>query len=326
MKKNADSPTISVVMLNYNGLNYLLRTVHPILELDYPNYEFIIVDNGSTDGSLEFIKKFERIRLIQSPRLREKNFACNYSINMAKGDYILLLDNDVFLTTNNILKELLNNSKNLRYFGSLSLGFVNENEKESSYYGGFFNYFFIKHNQTPISIEEFKKLHNNLIGFPHGAALFIKKETWLLTEGYDDHLMFGGDDTDLGMRLWLLGYRNYLFSKSIQIHIGKKSNEDTNYYNFKLKNMYYAHLYTIIKNYSLLNTIIILIVYSFFAFIKSIKQSIFRLHIGSFIAFFQGYYLFIKNFPTAIRKRKEIQSKRDIKEDIFLKIKPQDID
>jgi len=326
MKDTENFPIISVVMLNYNGLKYLQRTIPPILELDYPNYEFIIVDNGSNDGSIEFVTKFKKIRLIQSPRLREKNFACNYSIDKAKGKYILLLDNDILLTTRNLLKELIINSKHLKSFGCLGLGFVNENEKVSNFYGGFLSYFFIKHNQSPINIERFNKLHNNIIGFPHGAALFINKETWLFTGGYDDHLIFGGDDMDLGIRLWLFGFKNYLFSKSIQIHIGKNSNEDTNYYNFKLKNIFYAHLYTIVKNYSPLNTIIILILYSFFAFIKSIKQSIIRLHIGSFIAFFQGYYLFITNIPTAIRKRKEIYSKRIIKEDIFLKIKPSKYD
>ena len=45
-------PLISIVMLNYNGLKYLKSTIHPILKLDYPNYEFIIVDNCSTDGSI----------------------------------------------------------------------------------------------------------------------------------------------------------------------------------------------------------------------------------------------------------------------------------
>ena len=50
MQKNI--PFISVVMLNYNGLRYLKTTIIPILNFTYPNFEFIVVDNGSTDGTL----------------------------------------------------------------------------------------------------------------------------------------------------------------------------------------------------------------------------------------------------------------------------------
>ena len=45
-------PLISVVMLNYNGLKYLKQTIASVLKLDYPNYEFLIVDNGSISFNL----------------------------------------------------------------------------------------------------------------------------------------------------------------------------------------------------------------------------------------------------------------------------------
>ena len=90
-------PKISVVMLNYNGLNYLKKTMPPILKLDYPNYEFIIVDNGSTDGSKEFIKKFRKIRLIENHKNLGYSKGKNIGVKHAKGDYVLLLDNDILI-------------------------------------------------------------------------------------------------------------------------------------------------------------------------------------------------------------------------------------
>src|SRR3989344_5058951 len=94
------SPLISVIMLNYNGLKYIKRTIPQILKLDYPNYEFIIVDNGSADGSIEFIKEMQiksekvKIRLIENGENLGYSKGKNIGVKHAKGEYVLLLDND----------------------------------------------------------------------------------------------------------------------------------------------------------------------------------------------------------------------------------------
>ncbi len=105
-KKDRKLPLISVIILNFNGKSYLERTIPPILELRYPRYEIVVVDNGSEDGSLEYIQALERIRLLRSPRYREKNYACNYAIRESRGDYILLLDCDIILVDMELLSKL----------------------------------------------------------------------------------------------------------------------------------------------------------------------------------------------------------------------------
>jgi len=62
--------------------------------------------------------------------------------------------------------------------------------------------------------------------------------------------------------------------------------------------------------------------YPVFAFMKSLKQSILRLTPKPLFAFFQGYFMFLTDISTVAEKRKEIQSKRIIKEGVFLKITP----
>lgn len=314
-------PLISVVVLNYNGLKYLKRTIPPILGLKYPNYEVIVVDNGSTDGSLEYVRKIERIKLVKSPRLREKNFACNYAIERAKGEYILLLDNDAIITEENILKNLIDRYNKNKRTGVIGLSFYDEGFKISKSYGYFLGYYFIT-EKKPILVEELKKYDNSLTGFPEGKGLFIKKYIWQKVGGYDSHLKFGGEDNDLGIKLWLMGYRNYIYSRTIQLHIGMPERQDNTKYALKWKEMFYANLYTIVKNYGFFNMVITLFLYSCFGFIKSVKQALFRCDICPLLSFFSGYYLFIKNLPVAIKKRKEIQAGRVVKEDIFLKIKP----
>jgi len=320
-----DYPLISIVMINNNGLKYLKKTIPSILELDYPNYEIIVVDNGSTDGSIEFIEKIEKIKLIQSPRLREKNFACNYAVNHAKGEYLFLLDNDALLVNNKILFELIEQYKFNDKTGVLGLAYINKNESKSASYGCYLGYNLNKPVPT-IESAKIKKMNNSYIGYPCGLAMFIKKSVWNYVKGYEDFLKFGGDDSDLGIKLWLMGYKNYLYSKTIQIHIGLSERKNNYKYALKFKETSYANMFTIVKNYKFPNMLITLIIHTNFNFLKSIKQSLFRRDMRPFLSFFSGYYLFIKNLPVALEKRKEMQSKRIIKDDIFLKIRPPEVD
>jgi glycosyltransferase involved in cell wall biosynthesis len=314
-------PLVSVVMLNYNGLQYLKKTISPILKLDYPNYEFIIVDNGSIDGSIEFVKKNKKIKLIHSPRLRQKNFACNYAIDKANGKFILLLDNDCEICEKDLLINLLKMYQSLCKVGAICLSFFNSGESVSQGYGGFINRIYFITNNRSLKKSVIKKLHKIEIVVPHGLGFFIKKSVWREVLGYDDYLAFGGDDTDLGLKLSIFGYKNYLYAKKLQKHIGMKERQDDFKYALKFQQMFYGHLYPIVKNcrfFTILTSSFGFFIYSFF---KSVKQSIMRRNIRPSLSFFIGYYLFLKNLPIALKKRKFIQSKRVIKQDLFIKIK-----
>jgi len=321
---NADcntSPLISVVVINFNGKKYLEETIPAILDLDYPNYEVIVVDNGSTDGSIPFLKKIKNIRLVQSEKQGEKNYACNLGISLTKGDYILLMDNDLILVEKDILNNLITEINYLTRCGSISLAYINRGSVKTEGYGCYTGFYY-SWEKPDISIDEIKQMHGKPIGSPNGAGIFIQKELWNYTGGYDDHLPFGGDDDDLGMRLWLYGYSNYLYSNSLQLHIGMAERTDTFKYSTKFQKKIYAHMYTIVKNFRPINAMITLNGYIIFSSAKAIKQSIKRKSIKPITSTVNGYYTFIKNIPYALGKRKEVQAKRMVKNDTFLKIRP----
>ena len=94
---NFSEPLLSVLMLTYNRENLVSRAIESILRQTYSNFEFIIVDNGSTDKSGqiadEYAKQDSRIRVIH----RDKGTISagrNTALDAAQGDYLAFIDDD----------------------------------------------------------------------------------------------------------------------------------------------------------------------------------------------------------------------------------------
>lgn len=91
------NPTISVLMPVYNAERYVAQAVQSILDQTYRDFEFLIVDDGSTDRSLEILKRFaaqdDRIRLISRPNTGLV-VALNEMLDLARGEFIARMDAD----------------------------------------------------------------------------------------------------------------------------------------------------------------------------------------------------------------------------------------
>lgn len=99
-------PLVSVVVLNWNGLEDTKLCLEYVDKLDYPNIELIVVDNGSKADQKEYLSKLKNITYIDNPRNR--GFAGGHidGYKVAKGEFILLLNNDAVIKSN-YLKEAL---------------------------------------------------------------------------------------------------------------------------------------------------------------------------------------------------------------------------
>ncbi len=86
---------VSVIIPNWNGKNVIRDCLNSLQSLIYPNYELIVVDNGSTDGSVKMIsEEFPTVRLIISPLNLGFAGACNLGIKASKGQLIALFNSD----------------------------------------------------------------------------------------------------------------------------------------------------------------------------------------------------------------------------------------
>jgi GT2 family glycosyltransferase len=105
-------PKISVVILSHNKIDYTRTCIHSLLATDYPDWEIVIIDNGSTDGTAEWLKNFQKeaetgnahVQLIFNPGNIGCSTARNQGIEAASGELIAFCDNDIALRNRNWLR------------------------------------------------------------------------------------------------------------------------------------------------------------------------------------------------------------------------------
>lgn len=88
--------TVSVIIPTYNVEAYIKETIQSVLNQTYQNFEIIIVDDCSTDGTVNVIKQFQdtRINLFLNEKNSGPSYSRNKAINLAKGEWIAILDSD----------------------------------------------------------------------------------------------------------------------------------------------------------------------------------------------------------------------------------------
>ena len=157
---------VSVLMTVYNTDRFLRKSINSILNQNYKNFEFIIVDDFSKDKSRKIIKSYKNSR-IKKFLLRKhigRTNALNFGLRKCKGKFIAILDSDDISVYNRLLKqvEFLEKNSQIKMVGSNTL-LINEKGKK------------IKNFYIPSNFDEFnrKMIFNNYL--PHSSVMFNKQ-------------------------------------------------------------------------------------------------------------------------------------------------------
>ena len=109
--------TVSVVMTCYNHEKYIVSAVQSVLDQTFPDFELIIIDDGSTDGTRDMLKTFndDRIRLIFQEN-EGPGSACNAGLNIVSGEFIALMSGDDVCYPERLEKQLSYSKKSKAAF------------------------------------------------------------------------------------------------------------------------------------------------------------------------------------------------------------------
>lgn len=123
LNKESNSPKISIITVVYNNRNNFYKTIESVKHQNYKNIEYIVIDGGSTDGTLEEIK---RNNDVVNKWISEKDSgiydAMNKGISIATGDYIWFLNGGDMIYSPNTLNEVFTSCKEADvYYGDTEL-------------------------------------------------------------------------------------------------------------------------------------------------------------------------------------------------------------
>jgi GT2 family glycosyltransferase len=221
-------PSVAIVILNWNGKNYLRQFLPSVLATSYANYRVVVADNASTDDSVNFLREmFPAVEIIE---LQENfGFAKGYNeaLKNLRSDYYVLLNSDVEVTPGWIdpLIDLLEKDGSNAVCQPKLLAFRNKNLFE--YAGGaggwldLYGYPFAR-GRVFESCEEDKGQFENTeeVFWASGAAMVIKSRVYQEMGGFDDYFFAHQEEIDLCWRIKLAGYKIFCCPQSVVYHVG----------------------------------------------------------------------------------------------------------
>jgi len=305
---------VSFILICHNEKGRVVNAIKSIKKLKTKNtFEIFLVDNASSDGTVELVKKnFKYVKIIEL----NKNIgtpAYNKAIEQTKGDYIFFTASDVELKYDMLdyLVEFLNKNEDIAQVAPKYFDFYNRKKIDAagtwlsrSFYSGIFK------NNT---------LGNKNIEIPYmGTGLVRTNLVKKLGYIFDDDYFIYGEDVDFGLRIRLLGFKIYYVPKSIVYHIGSVS-----------KKIYKQHYLTFLMERNLLTTffkilsvrsIISLMPYVIFMRFVAIAQDIITLKFINVLERLRAMLWIMSNFNFILKKRQETQKLRKVKDNALLKV------
>ena len=229
---------VSVIVVNYNTLELTKNTINSVIEKTRGlNYEIILVDNASTDGSVEFFEREYKDKIIFIKNNKNLGFgrANNKGIEIAKGKYVFLLNSDTLLINNaiKILFDYMEKNENCGVCGGnlfdINLRPLNSFSKKLPLLRDELD--FLKKINKKYFNEKNEFNYKNIpikVGYITGADMMIRKLVLNKIGNFDEDFFLYYEETELTYRIKNKGYQVISVPQAKIIHLEGKSFEFKN--------------------------------------------------------------------------------------------------
>lgn len=293
---------VSIIILNYNGKQFLKDCLTAVLGQTYSNFEIIFFDNNSTDGSLEYVKSEftdSRLKIFCSDRNIGFAGGNNEALKHCSNDLVVLLNNDT-VVKDSWLSELVS-AMDTR--GTIASSFVKTKGIPDKYYktNGSVSYMMYNvMNIFPDISDEF---------YPNGCSLIFRKSE--IGEPFDSDYFFYGEDVYLGLKARFMGMRVKFIKDSVVEHFGGGAPSADTFRTFCIERNRFLNLYSFFSFWFIVR----LMPYVAINHTAKLIYSLFSKRYST-IGLLKAYFWFYVNIPLVMQKRKKLSAlkKADEKE------------
>jgi len=221
-------PSVAIVILNFNGRNYLERFLPSVLASTYAHKKVIVADNASTDDSIHFIKEhFPSVEILLNTQNDGFAGGYNWALKHVEADYYVLLNSDVEVTPNWIepIIDLMESDAAIAACQPKLLSYHQPQYFEyAGACGGWIDALGYPFSRGRIFdvLEKDEHQYDDIqqIFWATGAAMFIRSKVFHAMHGFDDSFFAHMEEIDLCWRIQLAGYKIYVQPQSQVYHVG----------------------------------------------------------------------------------------------------------
>ena len=238
-------PSVAIVILNWNGKNFLEQYLPSVMASLYSNKKIIVADNASTDDSISFLQNnYPQVQIIQNPA--NEGFAKGYNtaLKQVRADYFVLLNSDVEVTPSWIepVIRLMESDTTIAACQPKILAFDDKTKFEyAGACGGWLDEFGYPFSRGRVfdDCETDKGQYDDVqqCFWAGGAAFFVRASVYHELKGLDEFFFAHQEEIDLCWRMQLAGYKIFAQPASVVYHVGggtlQRGNTQKTFLNFR---------------------------------------------------------------------------------------------
>jgi GT2 family glycosyltransferase len=240
-----NSPHVAVVILNWNGKNWLKQFLPTILATTYNNKKIIVADNASTDDSIDFLEThFPTVQVIKNDENGGFAKGYNMALKQVEADVFVLLNSDVAVAVGWIepIITLMQSDSSIAACQPKILSYYDKSSFEyAGAAGGYMDAlgYPLARGRVFDTCEKDNRQYdtNEIVFWASGAALFIRADVYNQLNGLDEDFFAHQEEIDLCWRIQLLGYKVFVCPQSVVYHVGggtlQQGSTQKTYLNFR---------------------------------------------------------------------------------------------